>query len=317
VALSFVGAVEMDLNPPHEVSILMINFNSSRYTIDCVRSLIRNTRDSIDYNIIVVDNNSDPPEYRALSTLGEYKNVLIVRSRVNLGFSGGHTFGLQFTNAKYYFFLNNDCIVLNDCVGILYEFCESTQTVAMCAPQLYNDAMEHHSTFQYPPTLMSKFFGYSFVRLFNKALYPSMKNEYESPLKVSMLSGTAMFVRAAVFNRIGGFDTNYFLYNEEEDLSLRLGHEGYGIYLVPAARVQHFGRKSTIMNTEIAKEFYISYFYFYRKHYGCLKTLVLKGLVFLKLLKKSFKSGENLRLAGFVLFRAKPWNSMRHRQVIR
>ncbi|MGC8594312.1 MAG: glycosyltransferase family 2 protein [Candidatus Kryptoniota bacterium] len=301
----------------NEVSVLIINFNSSPHTIDCVRSLIQNSRSSLNYNIIVVDNNSEASEFEALLVLKVYKNVMLLRSRVNLGFSGGHTFGLQFANAKYYFFLNNDSIILNDCLGILYDFCESVPKAALCTPQLYTESMERHSSFLYPPTLVPTLFGYSFARLVNKNRYPDLNKRYEVPLPVDMISGSAMFVRAEAFNEIGGFDTNYFLYGEEEDLAIRLRNAGYMVYLVPFAHVQHLGQKSTSKSVEMKKEFYISYFYFYRKHYGFLKTMVFRGLVFLKLLKKGLKNRTSFNLAKFVLFNAKPWNSIRHKQKIR
>lgn len=300
----------------HDVSVLIINFNSSNYTIDCVRSIILNTRASLSYNIIVVDNNSELSDFHALSALKTYKEVSVVRSRTNLGFSGGHTFGLQFTNAKYYFFLNNDSVVLNDCLGALYDFCESVPEAALCAPQLYSETLERHSTFLYPPTLFSMLFGYSFARLVNKDRYPSLKKRYEVPLPVDMVSGSAMFVRADAFNQIGGFDTNYFLYGEEEDLALRFQNEGYKIYVVPSAHVQHLGQKSTPKTIEMKKEFYISYFYFYQKHYGLLKTVVFKILVIFKLLKRTIKNHANFKLIKFVLIDAKLWNSMRYRQKI-
>jgi Predicted glycosyltransferases len=301
----------------HDVSVLIINFNSSHHTVDCVRSIIQNTRASLEYNVIVVDNNSEQSDFDALSVLNAHKNVLVLRSRINLGFSGGHTFGLQFANAKYYFFLNNDSIVLNDCLGILYDFCETVPNAALCTPQLYTESMERHSSFLYPPALISMLFGYSFARLINKARYPSLNKRYELPLPVDMVSGSAMFIRAEAFNQIGGFDTNYFLYGEEEDLAIRFQNAGYSAYLVPSAHVQHLGQKSTSKSIEMKKEFYISYFYFYQKHYGFLKTTILKGLTFLKLLKKALKNKANFELAKFVLFNAKLWNSMRYKQKIR
>jgi hypothetical protein len=53
----------------------------------------------------------------------------------------------------------------------------------------------------------------------NPAKYPKRKKEYTQPIKIIAPNGAFMFFRASVFSKIGGFDTNIFLYSEEMDLA--------------------------------------------------------------------------------------------------
>lgn len=305
------------IEAPNDVSIIIINFNSSDHTLACVDSILKNTNNSaFNYNIVIVDNNSATSDYENLSVLHKHVAIKIVRSRVNLGFSAGYMFGLQFTRAKYYFFLNNDCRFLNDCLTPLFNFCSRNENVGICTPQLYSENGEVQKSLDYFPTISSKILGTSLLRLFKKEKYPDRKIVYKHPLKVDLVSGSALFVNAIAFNAIGGFDTIYFLYCEEEDLALRLSKVGYDVYLVPDAHNLHYGGGSTPNTDAIREEFYISFLYFYRKHYGLFKTQLLKIILFIKIARKLPTSYTNLSLAFFILSGAHLKHSLRHKQQI-
>ena len=180
--------------------------------------------------------------------------------------------GVQFVNAKYYFFLNNDCELQNDCLSILHTFCESNNDVALCSPQLYLKNGQHQPCIDYFPILSTKILGLGILKPFYGERYFKRKKLHTKPIQVDVVSGSQMFVNAKSFNAIGGFDTTFFLYCEEEDIALRLFKAGYKTFLVPEAKNVHAGGGSTPASLEIRKEFYISFLYFYRKHYGFVKT---------------------------------------------
>ncbi|MGI9301939.1 MAG: glycosyltransferase family 2 protein [Gammaproteobacteria bacterium] len=299
----------------YDVSIIVINFHSSTHTLACVDSIFKHCANvELKFNIVIVDNDSEGSDYEKLLPLKAYDNIEIVRSRVNLGFSAGHMFGIQFTQARFYFFLNNDCRFLNDCLTPLYTFCCEHGNAGVCSPQNYAQDGGIQPTFGYFPTLSSQLLGAGLLRLFKPEKYPRKKAEYASPLKVDMVQGSALFVRAEAFHRIGGFDTTFFLYCEEEDLSLRLSKLGYATYLVPEAHNFHYGGGSTREVYPAKKEFFISFLYFYRKHYGLLKTQILRLFLFAKHLRRSARAAMNFKLAFFILSGAHLKHSLRHQQ---
>ena len=120
-----------------KVSVILINYNSSEYTKACIESITTHASSNIKYEIIVVDNNSEPEDFYKLQELEFDDKIKLVRSKINLGFAGGNMYGVQFTKAEYYFFLNNDCELQNDCLSILHSFCESNRQVGICSPQMY------------------------------------------------------------------------------------------------------------------------------------------------------------------------------------
>lgn len=304
----------------HDVAIILINYNSSDYTAKCINSIVTNTSNKLTYRIIVIDNASKPDDFQKLkSTISKINKEGIIalhRSKINLGFSSGNMMGIQMVDAQYYFLLNNDCILQNDCIGILYRFCENNRQVALCSPQLYNTDGITIPCINYFPTLKTKIFGSGINNLSYGKNRIRRKEKYTNPVQVDVVSGSQMFVRAEYFCEIGGLDTIFFLYCEEEDLAIRFNKAGYKTYLVPQARNYHYGSASTEKSLPIKKEFYISFLYFYRKHYGFISTLLIKVIISLRLIRKLFKDKDNYRLVMFITKGAHLKHSLRHLQKI-
>ena len=59
------------------------------------------------------------------------------------------------------------------------------------------------------------------------------------PAEVPFASGAALVVRREAWDEVGGFEPAYFMYGEDVDLSVRLRLAGWGVGVVPAARVEH------------------------------------------------------------------------------
>lgn len=299
-----------------DVAVILINYNSSEYTIKCVESIQQQTAAEINYRIIIVDNASEFDDYEKIMAIDDYDRVKIIRSKVNLGFSAGNMLGVQQVNAKYYFFLNNDCVLLNDCISVLSAFLDQTENAGLCSPQMYSKDGDLVGSFDYFPGLATKVFGTKSLKIVRRGRFNERKAKYKEPIKVDVISGSQMFVRGSVFRRIGGFDTTFFLYCEEEDISFRVRNAKYDTYLVPAAKNMHFGGGSTKRDYAIRKEYYISFLYMYRKHYGYIAMELMKIILFVKVIRKSVSSIENLKLALFILGGANIKYSLKHSQII-
>jgi len=304
-------------NSMKQVAVIIINFNSSAYTVDCINSIIKETAPGLSYEIIVVDNNSAATDYETLLQQTEgYPNLSIHRSIVNLGFSGGNMFGLQFANAAYCFFLNNDCVLLNDNLSILYTFMQEHPDAGLCCGQMYNSDMSFHHSFGYFPAISLKLLGSSAARLFSAGAYPKRKVKYSEPVQVPLVTGAAMFVDFRKLAEIGGFDTNYFLYCEEEDVAKRLQQKGYTCYMQPEAKFIHHMGKSTSRNYAILRENYISLLYYHRKHHTYLAYTLFKFIYFFKNIKRFYKGLIYIKLAFFILKGAPLTYSLKHSQKI-
>ncbi|MGI6321294.1 MAG: glycosyltransferase [Bacteroidales bacterium] len=158
------------------VAIVIINYNSSKYTIECLKSIKDVVDPNFNYSIIIIDNNSKTDDYKELKTFVKaQQDIKLIRSKVNLGFSGANMLAVQHTNSEYVFFLNNDTILLNDCISILYNFMKSNKDVGVCTGQMFNTDLSFHHSFNYFPTLSIRLLGSGLMRSFKPEKYPNKK----------------------------------------------------------------------------------------------------------------------------------------------
>jgi len=298
----------------HEVAVIIINYNSTDYTLECIESVRNKTSDKLSYQVIVVDNNSEIDEYEKLKhNFPNQTNITLHRSDLNTGFGGGNMFGAQFADAQYLLFLNNDALLLNDSLSILKKFMEEHPNVGVCTAQNYD---QHHKlvpSFDHNKGLRRLVFGRGLLEKLNPKKYPKRKKEYSHPLQVDWVNGAFLFFRNKAFQKIGGFDTNIFLYFEEMDLCHRLQKNGYSTMLVPEAKILHYQGVSIGKSRAINMEAYLSYLHILKKNYGWGKYLLIKVYLSLVLLLKPKK----WYLLSTVLFGNIRRDSLRQKQLPR
>ena len=273
-----------------DVAVILINYNTSKYTLECIQAVVAKTSEGISYQIIVVDNNSELSDYQNLRAhFPKQENITLHRSDVNTGFGGGNMFGVQFADAKYLLFLNNDAMLQNDCLHIIYSYMHNHREVGVATAQNYDEHGEFVPSFDHDKGLRRLLFGRSYLENSDAGLYPKRKKEYPQPLEVNWVNGAFMFFRADAFQKIGGFDTNIFLYWEEMDVCHRLRKEGYSSMLIPKAKILHYLGVSIGISKPIDKEAYISYLYVLRKNHGFFKYLLIRIYLILVILLKPKK----------------------------
>lgn len=300
----------------NKISIITINFNSSEDTLKMVESVIKTT--TSEFEIIIVDNCSNYDDFQKLSVLNNTQNIKIVRSRLNLGFSGGNMLGMQHISedSKFYLFLNNDTVLKNDILTILLEDLKSTPESGLISAQQFDEHNNVVSSFNTFPNLPEKLLGKKLAKLlFSREAYNRRKT-YKETIDAEVVSGAVMLFKRECFERIGGFDTGFFLYCEEEDISKRVWNSGYKVSFSPRAQITHYCGKSTKRSFEIEREFLISYFKLLNKHFSLLPRSVFKILFFIRYLKKTLRDSKNLPFLLLVLDSNKDKKSLKHIQKI-
>ncbi|MEM6516131.1 MAG: glycosyltransferase family 2 protein [Bacteroidota bacterium] len=282
-----------------DVAVIIINYNTAKYTMECVASVYSMTNASVDFQIVVIDNNSEPEDFDLLKNgLKSYKNLHLHRSPINNGFGGGNMLGVQYAKANYLLFLNNDAFLQNDCLSILKSYMDNNAEVGVSTAQNYDENGEHVISFDHDKGIRKLIFGRSFLEKMDSEKFPKRKKEYTNPVEVNFVNGAFMFFRSSVFEAVGGFDTNIFLYFEEMDICHRMRQLDKSAVLVPQAKITHYQGVSTGVSKTISKEGLISYFYVIRKNYSYLKYLFIRSyytITFLLKPKKWFMLGLVIR----------------------
>jgi len=293
-----------------KIAVVILNYNSADHTLRCLDALRRHSASPP--LVVVVDNASAPEDRRKLTGL-HAKGVQLIQSERNLGFSGGMMLGARGLDADYTLLLNNDCEFRNDVSAILTGFMDAHPEAALCTGSMFDEQGRPRSSFNYFPSLLHAVIGYGLSRLVAPRRYPDRRARHTEPIEVDVVSGAAMFIRGEVLRELGGLDTGYFLYCEEEDFALRVHRAGWKTYLVPQAEILHVGGASSgeALRARLQREFYISFCRYLRLHYGPLYGAAFRGVTALKLLRRALTGRVPFSLAGFVLRGAPESESLR------
>ncbi len=307
-------------NPTYDIAIIIINYNSSGFTVKCVESILKNTNSDLSYEIIVIDNASKKEDYETLKSAFlklQSPKVTLYRSRFNKGFGGGNMHGVQFANARYYLFLNNDTLVKDNPIKKCFEFMESSEDAAVCGPQIMNEHGQKQVSFDYFTSFAREVFGKKFMEVFYTK--PNRRKTYDEPISVDYVNGSFLFFRANDFNAVGGFDTNIFLYFEESDICYRLKKKGKKTYFIPSATYIHYQGQSinkTKMPMAIKTELKTSMFYVIRKNYGYVHYQLLRVVFILRYGITSLIKPKYFQLFHRILIGLPMGKSLKQNQVI-
>lgn len=291
-----------------DVAVILINYNSSNHSINCIKSIYEKTSNAITFQVIITDNCSDSKDYEILKEFcdsSNYENLILLKNTTNAGFGGGNMYGFNYSNAKYVAFLNNDTLLINDCLNILKTSLDTNQNIGIAGAQAFKEDNKFLISLDHFASPTREILGRSFLELINPKKYPKRKKVYELPVQVNFIPGSFMFLRSDDFKKVNGFDTNIFLYYEETDLCIRLAKIGVHAYLIPKATFIHFHGASTEKSIAIKKELKISLLYIMRKHYGYYGYQIVRLFLLLKYGLSSLVKQKNRPLFGLI-FRGAP-----------
>lgn len=231
-----------------KVSIIILNWNTTKDTIECLESL--KNQNYKDYEIILVDNNSRIEEYERLKAYVK-KNILpikLFRTKSNLGFTGGCNFAIKNANGKYFCFLNNDTIVDKNFLSELVEpFKHDDKIGATVGKLLFHRNGKKTNIIQYAGGKLT-FYGMSVSTFIGKKDGPECNNAGEQ----GSMTGTFVVSRDAIKKLKELFCEFYFFYFEEADLAWRLRSNNYKVVYVPSSITYHKGSASIKANKKLS-----------------------------------------------------------------
>lgn len=300
----------------YKISVIIVNYNTSQLTYECVQSIFKYEDKNI-LEIVIVDNASQKTDYDNLLTMFlNVNNVKIVRSKINLGFGGGNMLGMQHATGDFYAFINSDVLFLESVFENLVSFANIKNDFGVAGIQILDAENKKSISYRYFEGVRYKLLGRKFLE-FTKKQKLSIKENTKEPFTVDFVIGSFMFFKKETFNNIGGFDTNIFLYYEETDVCYRLKKNGFRTYFLPNLKYIHLEGKSANRNLDLKFEHWISYFYVTRKNFGLLKYLIIKYFLLITyLFKAPFKSKNYFVFKNMLKANESLALSLKHKQKI-
>lgn len=226
-----------------DISIIIVNYNTLELTKNTIQSILDKTKE-INYEIILIDNDSNDGSKEFFSTSNYKKVIKFIKSNQNLGFGKANNLGINIAKGKYIFLLNSDTLLINNAIKILHEFMEENLNVGICGANLYDEnKLPTHSYGKIPTIFMD--INDSIIKIYNKILKKRLDFNYTlKPLEVGYITGADMFIRKSILEKVGSFDPDFFMYFEEAELTFRIKKQGYKVFAVPEAKIIHLEGKS-------------------------------------------------------------------------
>lgn len=267
-----------------KLSIIILNYNVRYFLELCLKS-VQEAISNMDAEIIVVDNNSDDDSCKMVKDL--FPEVILIENKDNFGFSKGNNIGVEKAKGEYLCILNPDTVVAEDTFYKTLSFVENKNKLGIVGCKLINGRgvflPESKRNIPYIKEAIKKLFHES------NNYYANHLNENEIG-KVDVLVGAFMFLKRDVYNIIGGFDEDYFMYGEDIDLSYKALKAGYQNYYFGETTIIHFKGESTLRDKFYARRFYGAMQIFYKKHFK--KNMVIDAMVWLGI-KLAYLSRKN------------------------
>jgi GT2 family glycosyltransferase len=262
-----------------DVSIIIVNYNTVQLLIDAVDSVFAKT-EGIEYEIIVVDNNSNDNSKVILAERYGGKITYLGLSE-NIGFGRANNEAAKIAKGRNIFFLNPDTILLNNAVKILSDYLDDNPRVGCCGGNLVNvigNPILSYVRIQY----WSLFFEINqlFLGLPAKIVYGknAIYNHTNKTLNVVEITGADLMIRKDLFDRLKGFAPDFFMYSEEAELEYRVRKAGYKIVSVPYARIIHFVGQSSQNHIDKIKKTYASRIIFLQKTHSPIAIMITNAL---------------------------------------
>jgi GT2 family glycosyltransferase len=230
-----------------ELSIIYVNWNSLDYLRESIASVYQHTH-SVLFEIIVVDNAS--PEQGVDSLKGTFPTITIVRSNKNLGFAGANNLGFRHSVGEYVLFLNPDTKLIAPSIDLLLARRRALPDAGIVGCKLLNtDLSVQLSSIQTYPTILNQAMDAEYLRL-RWPECPLWKiaplfSENVTLIKVDVIPGACMLLRRALFEQVGLFSEDYFMYAEDLDLNYKVKAAGFTNYYVGETAIIHHGGKSS------------------------------------------------------------------------
>ena len=232
-----------------EVSIVIVTYHSADVIGSCLDSI--RAGGNVSREVFLVDNASGDGTAEIVRT--KQPSVHLIANNTNRGFSAANNQAIPLCRGRYLFFLNPDAELTVGSLETAVRYMDDSPRVGLAGTKVvYPDgAMQETISRRYPGERHTK----------------GELEGLQGP--IACVLGASMIARAELIRAIGGFDEDYFLYGEDQELCLRIRQQGFEIGYIEPAVVRHIGGHSerASASADRWRRKTIAENIFYRKHY--------------------------------------------------
>ena len=240
---------ETELMPPL-ISVFIVNYNTRSLLERCLESIF-DTKGNLMIEVFVADNNSADSSPELVKT--RFPEVSLITYSQNVGYTGAMNLLLSLATGKYYLLLHPDLEVLPRTLQRFVEFFESHPEAGILGANLYYPDGTPNPRELLFPNFSNELLCFAFRLLKMLPGGKKLVGNYDpaewsrrSTSQVNWVWNACMMVRREVFERIGYFDEDFFVWYADWDLCKRATDAGWSVYYLPSATAIHHERQSFI-----------------------------------------------------------------------
>lgn len=279
-----------------KIGIILINYKdyAKRFIADCRDSFRKINYPKDKYIVYIVDNATSMESQNYLKEM--YPEAIVIPNKENSGWGAGNNRGIEMAfkdGCEDIVLSNMDVYVEEDWLTQLVSAAYSDPTIGVVQSKLFLHPPKQDGTF-FINSLGNSFhyLGFGFSAGGNKPDDPSIKNIKD----INYSSGASMYVKREVFNKVGLFEENFFMYHDDIEFCFKARQAGYRVVLSPKSVMYHkheFGR-SIRQYFYMERNRFLVLFYFYK-----LPTLlvILPMIIFMEFGQILFSIKNKLLLA--------------------
>jgi GT2 family glycosyltransferase len=267
-----------------DLSICIVTYQTKEYVKNCLLSL-QQASPRRSYEVIVVDNGSTDGTLEMLRS--EFPEVHLICNAENGGYTAPMNQALRAAQGRYRVQLNPDTLIPPGTFDTLADFMDAHPEAGVCTPQV----LSRDGSLQYqcrrsegrPWDAFTYFSGLS-RRFPNDRRFAGYLMTYQNNAEiyeVQAVSGSCMFIRAAVLEQVGFLDERFFAYQEDSDFCFQVRRAGWKIFYMPDAKITHYGGEggTRVHPYRSAYAWHRSYYLYYRKNFARDYSFLVNGLV--------------------------------------
>ena len=216
------------MNIYNEVTLIIVCFNSEKLIQKNLNELKR-------FKTIIIDNSKSK---KIFDLVKDFPNIDYLQANKNLGYGKANNLGVNRATTPFIMILNPDILINYQAIQILHKKFHLYENVGILAPSLYDNDKKRRS-------------NGSISRLKNKisrALTFKHKNLAQGDACFDFVVGCSLFMRKDFFQTIGGFDNDFFMYFEDNDLCDRVYKNNKYVIEIPESKMIHMQGLSSDVN---------------------------------------------------------------------
>lgn len=271
-----------------DLSIIIVNYNLSEEIANCLDSLLKLdiSDNTFSFEVIIVDNDSPDKKLKLVEEKNNYEHIKFYYLDNNVGFGKGCNYGFTKASGKYICFLNPDTLVKTNLFNKVIELFEKDSSIGIIGPKQQLQKPFFDFSAGYSPKVFFEIVNLFGIGIFVEGIIMFSQSSIlkRSPIYVNWILGACIFMKASLFEKVNGFDPDYFMFFEELDLCKRVKDSGHKIIYIPELSIHHIGSVSGKKNYFLyTVRTYASKYIYINKHYKFLFKNIFKALLYLQL----------------------------------